>query len=316
MKDRTINRITVQVTTKTIAVSKINASTKYQRRHNDNPWERGAAIAQSVRENEATEFRDNILVVSVGDGTFDTLDGFGRTAALPLLGWETVEVDVLSGNTKDRVIQAIAATANCGNVSEKTFNSRELAANAYLLSTLDFTYEEIAAMQQCGVETVKNRVMKGKAIHEYRASQDDLTAQRVFNGKTAAECGAKKVLNTAFNLRLQSYKDHVEKFREEGIELRLLAGNNEKQVKGLLFDLLEAEKTDQPTNFIVLFYIATPGAKSDSAWNAVEKLLAFNVLKKFDEPFFFTNLSSDLGDFDCKGVRRYIQGRRKLATAR
>lgn len=311
MKKRTFGHREFSVIPQRIRVSDISRDVTLQARQDDSPWIRGRDIANSVKNTGATAFRDNIVVAKRGD-TYIVVDGFGRLEAATILGWEEIEVDVLSRSVKDNGVLFISLTANNGQVSEQGYTKSELQEAAYkLYKEIGLAYEEIAEVQDVSVEAVRQRVMRGEQIAEARAKSDNLASIKVFSGTPAAKTAAVKVVNAALKLSCDTYKELCETIRKKfGIELRMLAGNNEKMVKGLVYDLLTNEEERGPMNFLVLFYLEKVGANSSSAWNTANRILNLKRIQGVGS-FHFADLSADTACFNGRDIACYVQGCRR-----
>lgn len=313
MKKRTFGHRQFPVIEQRIRLSEVSRDTTLQCRQDDSPWIRGRDIAKSMRDTGAPRFRDNI-VVAKRHGEYIIVDGFGRYEAANELTWQEIDVDVLGSRTKDDDLLFIALTANNGQVSERAFTANELQESAYMLHTkLGLSYEEIAEVQDVETETVKRRVIRGQQICEARAKDNSLTALQVFAGMPAAKSGALKVLNSALKLRCETYTDLCKTIRDQfDIELRLFVGGNEKQVKGLVYELLANEQERKPTNFLVLFYLQKVGDNTDSAWRMANRIKALKRIQGLGS-FHFADLSADTACFNGRDVACFVQGCRRAA---
>lgn len=314
MKKRTFGHREFSVKPRRVRVNEISRDTTLQARHDDSPWIRGRDIANSVKHTGATAFRDNIVVAQNGD-MYVVVDGFGRLEAATLLGWEEIEVDVLSQRAKDNDILFISLTANNGQVSEQAYTTTELQEAAYKLhKELGLSYDKIAEVQDITVETVKNRIIRGQQIAEARAKGDNLATVKIFSGQQAAKTAAVKVLNAALKLSCDTFTELCETVRKKfDIELRMFAGNNEKMVKGLVYDLLTNEEERGPTNFLVLFYLQKVGATTTSAWNTANRILMLKRIQGLGS-FHFADLSADTACFNGRDVACFVQGCRRSKT--
>lgn len=282
---------------------------KYQARLNDSPWIRGNEIARSVRDTGATKFKDNIVVAQRGN-RFVILDGFGRFEAARILGWTEIEFDVLGKTLRDETLKLISLTANNGQVSQKAYTKRELAVNALKLHELGCTYDTIAEFQGVGVETIKKRVIRGQALVDAENSKDDLTRLQPFNGAMAALTVAKKVLCSSINLDHRKF-DNPDEFKaylldNYNVHLRVLVGDNEKQVKGLAYEALDNGENEICNNFLILFYLGKVGANCDSGIRHAERLSSMTILKTM-ATFKHFELSPQLGQFNGRDAAKYLQ---------
>jgi ParB-like chromosome segregation protein Spo0J len=293
---------------------------RYQRRLNDNPYIRGKEIKLDMEACGATKFRDTIVALEV-DGKLIVVDGFGRLAAAILLGWTEIDVDILIGRGKEKNAKLISLNANNHQVSQRSYTKREFQINAAVMFTEHrLNEEEVALAQGCTVEQAIDRIKEGKKyLDEDRDT--DLSRRKSFNTPKDAATAAWKALNATLRLNLSD--DNLTDASVRGalkdkydMELRILAGNNEKQVKGLLVDLLNNRRSGLPTNFLVLFHICKPGEGMAPGHNALDniKSLAQQFLKSGDQGRFFgDDLSSQEGDTlgDVKKLKEFAELCRK-----
>ena len=263
MKKRHFGIRAIPVVTRRIRVADIARDTRFQTRLADNAYVRGADIARAVKADGATAFRDNMVVVEI-DGVIYPVDCFGRQEAATILRWESVDADFISGRNPEKTAWYVALTANNKQVSQRGFSGPEHAVNAYRLYTEQgVSYDEIAEAQGCTRETARRRVMKGKTALERHVRANDLSRLSPFVNGSAAQTAALTAMKTVLRLSCSKYADLLDILQEKyNVNLRVLAGDNEKQVAQVALDMLDNERDGKPTNFLVLFYLGAAGGKT------------------------------------------------------
>ena len=263
MKKRHFGIRTISVATRRIRVADIARDTRFQARLTNSAYVRGADIARAVKADAATAFRDNMVVVEI-DGVIYPVDCFGRQEAATILRWEEVDADFICGRNPEKSAWYVALTANNGQVSQRGFSGAEHAVNAYRLYTEQgVSYDEIAEAQGCTRETARRRVMKGKNILEQHLRTNDLSRISPFVNSNAAQTATLTALKTVLRLSCTKYADLLGILQQKyNVNVRVLAGDNEKQVGQVAMDMLDNERDGKPTNFLVLFYLGAAGGKT------------------------------------------------------
>ena len=308
-KTRTFGERRIHVATRTVNVADISRDTRFQFREGDNPYIRGQDIAKSVRDCGAERFRDNIIVAEI-DGVFYVADGFGRLAAAAILKWDRLEVDVIVGRNPAEAAHFVGLAANLGQVSQKGNTRRELAAIAYRQHTEEgLSYETIATMHGTSTPVVAQRVMRGNAIVAELDQKTDPAVVRIFACQGAAKTAAVDVLKTALKLPSSTYDEVCQALEERyRTTLYLLVGNNEKQVYRLLYDALDRARRGKHPNYLVLFYLATPGNDTGAGHRM---LAAVSDLAEHYAPdacsFHGEDLSNDAAACNSRAVAQYLQ---------
>lgn len=309
MTTRTYGGREFQVKTKVMPVSSISNDARYQRRRGDNPFIRGGDIARSVVARDSQKFDSNILCVEI-NGELLVVDGFGRSAALGILGWETVEVDILCSRNKEKDALFIALNANNTNRAERGFTIDEFSVNAVLMLQAGYSVQEIAGFQHCTVGTVQKRLLRGQALSD-RDSRADVSRLKHFGHGNCAKAAAAKAVSSILRMDSDaSYEDVCSRLsREFNVNLHVLAGDNDKQIVSLPTSLMEKDSEGQPTNVLVLFYISKPNADTSIGHRALEHVAGLMdlYLSQLNTVIYAEDLSAEDASLNARTIARFVQ---------
>ena len=178
------------------------------------------------------------------------------------------------------------------------------------------SYDAIAAIHGTRASVVAQRVMRGNAIVADLEGTADPATVRVFPCQGAAKTAAIDVFKAALKVGGSTYDDVCQALEERyNVTLCLLVGNNEKQVYRLLYDALERARRGETPNYLVLFYLATPGHDTGAGHRT---LAAVADLAEHYAPGVCTfrgeDLSNDTAACNNRAVALYAQSCRQKAT--
>lgn len=310
MPTRKFADLTVNVVSRIVPRDAISSDARFQCRLGDNPQIRAEAIAHDCRRTEAVCFVDNILVVEL-KGKIYVVDGFGRYGAWSLLNWGDQEVDFLVSRNAEKMASRVALRANLHHVSQKNNSPRERALIAYKLHQNEGKkYDEIACIMRCTIATVARYVVRAPKLIEAQAEVKNLLRLRPFVNTQQVEGVIRETLNRLLKTHCQTFEEVcVLLHRIYGVTLKVLVGNNEKQIRGLLWDALENGMRGEKTNFLVLLYLRMPEENTGAARRAIQGMLS--ILDHYTPNFVtahWEDVSNDEGaPFNSRLVLEYLQ---------
>jgi hypothetical protein len=316
MKRRFGNRhITVE--TQEMLVSDLSPSTRFQTREHDNAKVRGDEIARACLADGRTDFANNIVVYQE-DGVNYIPAGLGRRCGAIKLGWERLNVDIVKGPNALRNAQYISLTDNNKQLTQRGHTLKEHAANAHRLHhEHGLSYKEIAELQGCSEDAARARVTRGGGLLVKLEGQKKPGAIKWFQSDRDAQGGALKAFRSLLCWECATYKDLTEKLSESyNVVLRVLVGDNEKQIAQVALDMLDNECNGKPTNFLLLFYLSMScktggtGAAHRAVSRVTEHMAAGRRLHGVG-----TWLAKDLSNnglfFDGEAVGNFLEACRK-----
>jgi len=274
MPTRKFADLTVNVVHRTIPREAISADARFQFRLGDNPQIRSEDITHDVRQSGSEHFIDNILVVELEGKTY-VVDGFGRYGAWGLLKWGDQEVDYLVCRDPEKTAIRIALRANLHHVSAKGNSARERSVIAYKLHKEEGkTYREIAQIMRCTTGTVARYLARAPKLIEARTQADDPLRLRPFVNNQQVFGMIREALNRLLKRHCKTFEEVCAvAHRIYNVTVKVLVGDNEKQIKGMLWDALENGIQGQQTHFLTLLYLRKPEANTGAAHRAVDGML-------------------------------------------